>query len=146
SSATSIKDARRTLDEEGALAVVNFKVNVGRWNPNKQRFSDLETSRFLNLPSRSSAEIMDDVNKRWNDWLALEGKPSEHFPRAPSNNMHLLDKLVEVYPYNQVVAVAYDVVTRVGAAKFLTIYDMDAVDLSSVVVGPGVEAEVVFEV
>ncbi len=42
---------------------------------------------------------------------------------------------------------AYDVVTRVGgAAKFLTIYDMDAVDLSSVVVGPGVEAEVVFEV
>lgn len=132
--------------EEGALAVVNFKVNVGRWNPNKQRFSDLETSRFLNLPSRSSAEIMDDVNKRWNDWLALEGKPSEHFPRAPSNNMHLLDKLVEVYPYNQVVAVAYDVVTRVGAAKFLTIYDMDAVDLSSVVVGPGVEAEVVFEV
>ena len=41
---------------------------------------------------------------------------------------------------------AYDVVTRVGAAKFLTIYDMDAVDLGSVVVGPGVEAEVVFEV
>ena len=44
------------------------------------------------------------------------------------------------------VAVAYDVVTCVGATKFLTIYDMDAVDVNSVVVGPGVEAEVVFEV
>lgn len=131
---------------KGQIAIVEFKINVGRWNPNKQKFADFESSRFLNLPARSSAPVMDDIKRRWNHWLTLEGKPEENFPREPSENMHLLDKLMEVEPYNHLAAIAYEVVTEVGLAKFMTVYDVDAIDLDSVVVGPGIEAEVVFEV
>ena len=130
------------VSTKGALAIVSFKVNVGRWNPNKQRLEDLETSYFINLPSRASSELMNDVNEKWNAWLAEEGKAPEKFPRAPSNNMHLLDRLIEIEPYNKAVAIAYDVITTVGVAKFMTIFDSSAIDPESVVVGPGLDVAV----
>ena len=128
------------------VALVEFRVSIGQWNPNKQKLADFESSRFLNLPSRASAPVLDDINRHWNEWLALEGKPEERFPRRPSMNMHLLDKLVELEPYNHLTAIAYEVVTEVGIARFMTIFDVEAIDLDSVVVGPDIEAEVVFEV
>lgn len=129
---------------EGSLAIVRFKVNIGRWNPNKLRPSDLSDCFFVNLPSRSSSELINDVNEKWNTWLAEEGKPPERFPRAPSSNMHLLDRLIETPPYNRAVAIAYDVKTSAGMAKFLTIFDLDAIDTDSVVVGPGLDVGVEF--
>lgn len=128
--------------DSGSLAIVSFKVNVGRWNPNKQKLEDLEDSFFINLPSRSSSELMNDVNEKWNAWLAEEGKPPEKFPREASNNMYLLDRLIETPPYNNAVAIAFDVVTSVGAAKFMTIFDTSAIDIESVVVGPGLDVGV----
>ena len=130
------------VSDKGSLAVVSFKVNVGRWNPNKQRLDDLDSSFFINLPSRSSSELMNDVNEKWNAWLAEEGKPPEKFPRAPSNNMYLLDRLIEEEPYCNAVAIAYDVVTTVGVAKFMTIFDTSAIDVDSVVVGPSLDVGV----
>jgi len=126
----------------GSLAIVSFKVNVGQWNPNKQKLEDLDNSFFINLPSRSSSELMNDVNQKWNAWLEEEGKPPEKFPRAPSNNMHLLDRLIETPPYNKAVAIAYDVITEVGAAKFMTIFEAAAIDEESIVVGPGLDVGV----
>ena len=130
------------VSKSGSMAIVSFKINVGQWNPNKQKLEDLEYSFFINLPSRSSSELMNDVNRKWNAWLEEEGKPPEKFPKAPSNNMHLLDRLIETPPYDKAVAVAYDVITEVGAAKFMTIFDTTAIDEESVVVGPGLDVSV----
>lgn len=128
------------------VALVEFKVNMGKFNPNKLRLDDFAQNRFLNLPDRASAAALDDINRHWNEWLALEGKPEERFPRRPSMNMHLLDRLVEVDPYNHLAAIAYDVLTTVGWAKFLTVFDETAIDLDSVSIGPNLDAEIVFEV
>lgn len=137
---------RSAVADDRFMAQVNFRVRVGEWNPNKQQLSDLESCRFLNIPNRASADLMDDINKRWNDWLALEGKPSEKFPRSPSKNMHLLDKLIQIEPYSQLNAIAYDVRTTVGLAKFITVFNLDAIDREDVAVIPGGETEIGFEV
>lgn len=126
------------------LAQVSFKVLVGQWNPYKQNLESLGTCRFLNLPSRASAELMDDVKERWNRWLAEEGKPAEKFPRAPSKNMHLLDRLVQESPYDQLTAIAYDVRTTAGVARYMTVYDLDAIEPDSVAVVPAKTTKVTF--
>ena len=131
------------VSNEGSLAIVSFKVNIGRWNPKKLKIEDLDECHFINLPSRASSDMMGDINKKWNAWLAEEGKPPEKFPRAPSENMHLLDRLVATPPYDQATAIAYDVKTSAGLAKFVTIFDPRAIVAESVVVGPGLDVEVV---
>ncbi|WP_245820363.1 hypothetical protein [Marinobacter lutaoensis] len=141
-SANVLRATMQSMTKQDSLAIVSFKVGIGKWNPNKLKLADLKESRFLNLPARASAELMDDVNKHWNRWLAEDGLPPEKFPRQPSDNMHYLDKLVELEPYKDVVAIAYDVSTTVGAAKFMTVFNLDAIDLDSVTVGPGLDVEV----
>lgn len=141
-SANVLRAAMKQMTDEDSLAIVSFKVGIGKWNPNKLKLSDLHESRFLNLPSRSSAQLMDDIKERWNEWLTKDGLPVENFPRQPSNYMHYLDRLVELDEYKDVVAIAYDVHTTVGIAKFMTIFDTDAIDVESVVVGPGLDVEV----
>lgn len=54
--------------------------------------------------------------------------------------MDLLDKLVALPPYNELNAIAYDVQTRFGAAKFLTVFNMDAIRSDeTAVIPPGTE-------
>ncbi|HBM49320.1 MAG TPA: hypothetical protein DD385_04130, partial [Marinobacter sp.] len=65
-----------------------------------------------------------------------EGAPNEDFPRKASNRMDLLDKLVALPPYNELNAIAYDVQTRFGAAKFLTVFNMDAIRTDETTVIP----------
>lgn len=127
---------RDSVEKDCYLAQVNFRVWIGEWNPYKQDIEHLSTCRFLNLPSRASANLMSDINKRWNTWLAEEGKPAEKFPRAPSLNMHLLDRLVKEDPYDQVNAIAYDVRTTAGVARYMTIFNLEAIDHESVAVVP----------
>lgn len=141
-SANVLRASMMQMTDEDSLAIVSFKVGIGQWNPNKLKLEDLKKSFFVNLPSRSSAELMDDVNQHWNEWLKADGLEPEKFPRKPSNNMHYLDKLIELDDYKDAVAIAYDVVTTVGLAKFMTIFDTNAIDIESVVVGPGLDVEV----
>ena len=128
---------RIAKNEDRYLSFFEFSVDIGQWNPNKESLASLSRSRFLNLPVRASAEVMNDVNSHWNHWLTLEGEPSERFPRRPSNRMDLLDKLIDIPPYNQCNAIAYDIHTEFGIAKFMTIFNMDAIDHESIAVIPG---------
>lgn len=141
-SANVLRASMMNMTDEDSLAIVSFKVGIGRWNPNKLKLDDLKSSYFINLPSRSSKELMDDIKGHWNAWLAEDGKEPENFPREPSDNMHYLDRLIELDAYKDVVAIAYDVTTTVGQAKFMTIFDTGAIDVESVVVGPGLDVEV----
>ncbi|WP_018405171.1 hypothetical protein [Marinobacter gelidimuriae] len=127
------------------LSFLDFRIEVGKWNPNKQSLSSLSECRFLNLPIRASAEVMDDINHYWNNWLSLDGEPDERFPRRPSNRMDLLDKLIDIPPYDQLNAIAYDVHTEFGIAKFMTIFNLDAIDYDSISVIPGGVTKINFE-
>lgn len=128
---------RKAADENFYLSSFNFNLEIGQWNPKKLSLESISDCRFLNLPVRASAAVMDDINGHWNHWLALEGEPEERFPRRPSNRMDLLDRLIELPPYNQLTAIAYDIMTNHGIAKFLTIYNLDAIDHESIAVVPG---------
>lgn len=109
------------------VCFADIKVDIGDWDSNKQKLSTFNACRFLNLPLRANREVLDDVNRLWNQWLDAECAPREDFPRKPSNRMDLLDKLVERAPYRELTAIAYDAVTRFGTAKFVTIYNLDAI-------------------
>ncbi|WP_432210152.1 hypothetical protein [Marinobacter alkaliphilus] len=109
------------------VCFADIKVDIGDWDSNKQKLSTFNACRFLNLPLRANREVLDDVNRLWNQWLDAECAPREDFPRKPSNRMDLLDKLVELDPYRELTAIAYDAVTRFGTAKFVTIYNLDAI-------------------
>jgi hypothetical protein len=136
---------RKAKADDLYLSFLDFKVDVGEWNPNKQTLKTLEQCRFLNLPVRASAEVMDDINKKWNEWLAIEGEPESRFPRRPNNRMDLLDKLIEHEPYSQLNAIAYDVATEFGYAKFMTIFNLDAINRDTISVIPGGITEIDFK-
>lgn len=128
---------RKAQDEGLYLSFLDFKVDVGTWNPNKQNLESIQDCLFLNLPVRASAPLMDDINAKWNAWLAEEGEPESRFPRRMSHRMDLLDRLIDCEPYNHLNAIAYDVETEFGVAKFLTIFNLDAIDRESISVIPG---------
>jgi hypothetical protein len=136
---------RKAKEEDLFLSFLDVKVDVGELKPNKQNFETLSTCRFLNLPMRASAEVMTDINQKWNEWLAIEGEPESQFPRRPNHRMDFLDKLVEHAPYNQLTAIAYDVETEVGYAKFMTIFDLSAIKKDTISVIPGGVTEIEFK-
>jgi hypothetical protein len=137
---------RHAAENEIGIGLVEAKVNIGEWSPDKARLDGFSRCRVLNLPARASKEVMDDVNKRWNTWLALEGLPPEKFPRKPSLRMDFLDKLVEQEPYSQLNAIVFDAMSIFGLARFVTIYNMDAIDYDSIVVIPRNLTKVDFEI
>lgn len=109
------------------VCFADIKVEIGEWDSNKQRLSSFEHCRFLNLPLRANREVLDDINTHWNQWLDEECQPREDFPRRPSNRMDLLDKLIALEPYRHLNAIAYDATTRFGVAKFVTVFNPDAI-------------------
>ncbi|MDY6930234.1 MAG: hypothetical protein SWN10_24615 [Pseudomonadota bacterium] len=138
--------AARYASEHGkGIGLIEARVDVGEWNPDKARLDGFSGCRVLNLPARASKEVMDDVNEKWNRWLTLEGKPTERFPRSPSMNMHLLDKLIEEEPYNELNAIVYDGMTTFGLARFVTVYNLEAIDRDSLLVIPRNLTKVDFE-
>lgn len=118
------------------VCFADIKVDIGEWDSNKHKLSTFSSCRFLNLPLRANREVLDDVNRHWNQWLDNECAPREDFPRKPSNRMDLLDKLIEQKPYRELNAIAYDAVTRFGTAKFVTIYNLDAILTDQITVIP----------
>ncbi|WP_291831824.1 hypothetical protein [Marinobacter sp.] len=118
------------------VCFADIKVDIGEWDSNKHKLSTFKSCRFLNLPLRANREVLDDVNQRWNQWLDREGAPREDFPRKPSNRMDLLDRLVEQEPYRELNAIAYDAVTRFGIAKFVTVFNLEAILADQVTVIP----------
>ncbi|WP_029652897.1 hypothetical protein [Marinobacter daepoensis] len=109
------------------VCFADVKVEIGEWHNNKQKLATFESCRFLNLPLRANKEILDDVNQHWNKWLDEEFQPREDFPRKPSNRMDLLDRLIDLEPYKHLNAIAYDANTRFGLAKFVTVFNLDAI-------------------
>lgn len=118
---------RRSASNDIGVCFADVKVDIGNWDANKQNLDNFENCRFLNLPLRANKEILDDINRHWNRWLDQECEPQEAFPRKPSKRMDLLDKLMCLEPYKHLNAVAYDVSTQFGIAKFVTVYKMEAI-------------------
>jgi hypothetical protein len=118
------------------VCFADVKVDIGDWDSNKQKLSTFETCRFLNLPLRANKEVLDDIHCHWNRWLDEECSPREDFPRKPSNRMDLLDKLIELEPYKHLNAIAYDTKTRFGLAKFVTIFNLNAILQDQITVIP----------
>ena len=118
---------RKSATSGQGVCFADIKIEIGTWDSNKQKLSGFESCRFLNLPLRANKEVLDDINSHWNRWLDEECEPREDFPRKPSRRMDLLDKLILLEPYRQLNAIAYDAVTQFGTAKFVTIYNMDAI-------------------
>jgi len=118
---------RKSASTGQGLCFADIKIDIGTWNGNKQRLDDFEFCRFLNLPVRANREVLDDINTHWNSWLDQECEPTEAFPRKPSNRMDLLDRLIELEPYKHLNAIAYDVVTQFGIAKFVTVFNLQAI-------------------
>lgn len=128
--------ARYAAENGKGMGLLEVRVEVGEWSPDKARLSSFDHCRILNLPARASKEVMDDVNWRWNIWLSLDGAPTEKFPRSPSLRMDLLDRLIEEEPYHQLNAVVYDAMTAFGLARFVTIFNLEAIDYDSLLVIP----------
>lgn len=118
---------RESASTGRGVCFADIKVEIGEWDSNKQRLNTFEHCRFLNLPLRANKEVLDDINAHWNRWLDEACLPNEDFPRRPSNRMDLLDKLVTIEPYCHLNAIAYDATTRFGIAKFVTIFNRDAI-------------------
>ncbi|MFV8571575.1 hypothetical protein ACNQ6O_10255 [Marinobacter sp. SBS5] len=118
---------RQSANSGLGVCFADIKIDIGTWDANKQKFENFNHCRFLNLPRRTNREVLDDINIHWNHWLNEEGAPAEDFPRKPSNRMDLLDRLIELAPYNELNAIAYDAPTRFGISKFLTVFNMDAI-------------------
>lgn len=118
---------RESASTGRGVCFADVKADIGEWDSNKQRLSTFDSCRFLNLPLRASKEVLDDVNRHWNKWLDEEFLPREDFPRKPSYRMDLLDRLIELEPYRQLNAIAYDAQTRFGLAKFVTVFNLNAI-------------------
>ena len=127
---------RQSASSGAGVCFADVKIDIGEWDANKQKLDNFGHCRFLNLPQRANREVLDDINQHWNRWLDEEGAPNEDFPRKASNRMDLLDKLVALPPYSELNAIAYDVQTRFGAAKFLTVFNMDAIRTDETTVIP----------
>ncbi|ONF45032.1 hypothetical protein BTO32_00695 [Marinobacter lutaoensis] len=127
---------RQSAHSGQGVCFADIKVEIGDWDANKQRLDNFASCRFLNLPQRANREVLDDINQHWNRWLDAEGAPHEDFPRKPSLRMDLLDRLATLPPYNELHAIAYDVGTRFGVAKFVTVYNMAAILTDEVMVIP----------
>lgn len=127
---------RKSAHSGVGVCFADIKVDIGQWDPNKQRLDNFSNCRFLNLPQRANREILDDIHHHWNTWLAQEGSPPDDFPRKPSLRMDLLDRLVELPPYTELNAIAYDASTRFGIAKFVTVYNINAIARDEIVVIP----------
>lgn len=127
---------RQSASSGEGVCFADVKVDIGEWDANKQKLDNFSFCRFLNLPQRANREVLDDINQHWNRWLQEEGEPEEDFPRKPSRRMDLLDRLMELPPYRELNAVAYDVSTRFGVAKFLTVFNLQAIRADETVVIP----------
>lgn len=131
---------RKSAELDKGVCFVDVKINIGEWNTNKQQLDNFDNFRFLNLPLRANRAILDDINRHWNYFLDQEGAPHETFPRKPSQRMDLLDKLMALPPYNALNAIAYDVVTKFGVTKFVTVYKPEAIRKSqTTVIPPGTD-------
>lgn len=118
---------RQSASSNKGVCFADVKVDIGSWDANKQNLQNFKNCRFLNLPLRANKEVLDDINKHWNSWLDNECQPHENFPRKPSKRMDLLDKLIRLEPYKHLNAIAYDVTTQFGLAKFVTVFNIDAI-------------------
>ena len=103
------------------------RIEIGRDQRSKLTLEAAADQGFLPIPHRLRASTMDDINQRWNRYLTEEGKPSERFPRTMSTNMHLLDRLVQESPYDQMAAISYQVRTVAGPTQLLTVFKPEAV-------------------
>lgn len=131
---------RKSADSGLGVCFADIKIEIGEWDANKHKLANFSKCRFLNLPQRANREVLDDINQYWNRWLDLEAAPHEDFPRKPSLRMDLLDKLMEQPPYTELNAIAYDVSTRFGIAKFVTVYNLEAIRKDeTVVIPPGTQ-------
>lgn len=118
---------RKSASENLGVCFADIKIYIGEWDANKQSLGNFHHCRFLNLPSRANKEVLDDINQYWNRWLEEECLAPESFPRKPSSNMHLLDRLIQTEPYSNLNAIAYDVVTRFGISKFVTVFNLESI-------------------
>lgn len=101
------------------IRILEFPIAVGQYRPQKQTLDGMADFRFLNIPDRAKAEVLNDMQEKWATLLAKEGLPQDGFPRKPSKHMHLLDSLLEMPPYNQLSGVAFPVHTEAGWVKAL---------------------------
>ncbi|KPP97815.1 hypothetical protein [Marinobacter sp. HL-58] len=127
---------RKSASENIGVCFADIKIDIGLWDANKQSLDNFDRCRFLNLPSRANRDVLDDINSRWNQWLEQSCLPRESFPRKPSSNMNLLDRLVLEEPYSHLNAIAYDAITRFGIAKFVTVFNLDAILMEEIMVIP----------
>lgn len=118
---------KRAHDRGRNLCMVEVEAEIGEWTVNKKSLEDLETSRFIAVPSRVKVDILDDIRDRWRDIAIKRNVEPDDFPRKASLNMHLLDDLMEEEPYKNLTAIAYPVITSVGQATFATIYHLDRI-------------------
>jgi hypothetical protein len=127
---------RRSASENVGVCFADVKIDIGDWDANKQTLEGFDRCRFLNLPTRANKEILDDINQHWNRWLDEECLERESFPRKPSANMHLLDRLIKEEPYSRLNAIAFDAVTKFGISKFVTVFNLDAILQDEIMVIP----------
>lgn len=108
-----------------------YRVEVEPYPASQLTLMEATRSGFLNIPKRLRACTKDTIATRWNRLLADKGKPAENFPREISDNMQLLDELVCESPYNQLIAVSYEIRTIAGPAQVVTVFKPDAITFDS---------------
>lgn len=118
---------RHSVEADLDCQIIDLTVETGRISQEKLTIEDAARQRFLPASYRLRSCAMDAINDRWNRYLAEEGLPAENFPRRMSNNMHLLDRLIDEELYNQMVGVSYRARTIVGPVQFMTIFDPSAI-------------------
>lgn len=107
--------------------ILNLSVQVGQVSQKTLTLEGAAHQKFLPTTYRLRASAMDEINTRWNQLLEKRGLASERFPRKPSDNMHLLDELVEKEPFSGMTGISYVVRTIAGPAQLLTVLDPEAI-------------------
>lgn len=126
----------RADSQNKEFCLVNAEARIGNWNPNKIRLDSVEEARFVNLPTRASRELLDDIQRKWEGLLKAHGlsPDADHFPRKPSPHMHLLDELIQMPPYDKLTCLAYYVESTLGTINVVTVFrpeDLIEIDVNS---------------
>lgn len=118
---------RRSLEGDLIYRETNPRVEIKR-NPGSKLTLEMAADiGFLPISYLLRASAKDDINHRWNRYLAEEGKPPEQFPRRVSDNMYLLDRLILESPYDQMAAISYLINTLVGPIQVITVINPGAI-------------------
>lgn len=118
---------RQSVAADLDCQILDLTVETGRISQEKLTVDDAAKQKFLPTSYRLRSCAMDAINKQWNRYLAEEGLPAERFPRRMSDNMRLLDRLVEEKPYDQMVGISYMVRTIAGPTQLMTVFDTEAI-------------------